>query len=397
MEIQLYHSVSNLIYGFTESEFETIFKLLDKRRQTGEINIVNLRTYLEKPDKKNIAITFDDCFEEWYTVIFPLIKKYNIPVTFFVITSKLDTKLIKMFKEMVISGLCEFQSHTHNHIPFLNMTEEQIIEEITVSKEIIENNLNKCSYVSFPGGGWPGIGIAETVGNIARSLFIENMFTSFKFKLDKINNYFIPRVAVMRTDKKNEKVTKKTKLANSSEFILNHKRFKGKILEIGPRFGHFAIKANLTGKDVTALELDLSNLIELTELQKKSGSNVKLIYSDLMNGINGKYDTINMSKVLEHLDNPEKGISITLNSLKKGGTLFISTPCGCAHFDNDHKHFFFPRKEYSFLQKTWLVNQNCICLEDMLDKFNVDYSVLLIDWHDGNRPSLDFLVIVKCD
>jgi len=184
-------------------------------------------------------------------------------------------------------------------------------------------------------------------------------------------------------------------LSRQKEFVINHNRFKGKILDIGTQTGEFSIEASKMGFDVTAVDINLSYLKKMKELQKKNKTNVKIIHADLMNGIKGKFDTVYMGKILEHLKNPEKAVQIAINSVKKGGTLFISVPCGFAHFDPDHKNFFFPRKEYSFLLKSWLLNKSSICLEDFFDKFNQSFSVILIDWNESKFPSLDFLVIIK--
>lgn len=185
------------------------------------------------------------------------------------------------------------------------------------------------------------------------------------------------------------------KLSKQKKFVLNHKRFKGKILDIGTQTGEFCITASKRGFVVSAIELNLNYLKKAKELQIKKGTTVQMIHADLMDGISGKFDTVYMGKILEHLKEPVKAVKIALSSVKKNGTLFISVPCGYAHFDPDHKNFFFPRKEYSFLNKAWMINKNSICLEDFFDKFGFKYSVILIDWNESKFPSLDFLVIIK--
>ena len=134
-------------------------------------------------------------------------------------------------------------------------------------------------------------------------------------------------------------------ISKQKEFVLNHKRFKGKILDIGTQTGEFSVKANKKGFNVTAMDINIGYLKNMKELQKKNKTNVNIIHGDLMDGISGKYDTIYMGKILEHLRNPELAIRLALVSLKKKGTLFVSVPCGYAHYDPDHKNFFFPKKE----------------------------------------------------
>lgn len=78
----------------------------------------NLFTLPEKP----VMICFDDGYVAMYTKLFPLLKKYNYPVTIALITSYTDTygtpemgKLMdwQQIKEMEDSGLVTFASHTH--------------------------------------------------------------------------------------------------------------------------------------------------------------------------------------------------------------------------------------------------------------------------------------------
>lgn len=58
-------------------------------------NVVSLdeifRLYRESiiPDKKTIALTFDDGYLNNYTQVFPLLKKHNIPAAFFIVSSSL--------------------------------------------------------------------------------------------------------------------------------------------------------------------------------------------------------------------------------------------------------------------------------------------------------------------
>ncbi len=65
---------------------------------------------------KNIVITSDDGYEDFYTDVFPLLKKYKVKAAVFVISSMIDkTGYLKSWqiKEMHDSGLVEIGNHTH--------------------------------------------------------------------------------------------------------------------------------------------------------------------------------------------------------------------------------------------------------------------------------------------
>lgn len=61
------------------------------------------------------AVTFDDGFEDNYTVAYPVLKRYGVRATIFVITSRIGTPgylTVPEMHEMHASGLVEFQLHT---------------------------------------------------------------------------------------------------------------------------------------------------------------------------------------------------------------------------------------------------------------------------------------------
>lgn len=65
-----------------------------------------------------IALTFDDGYEDFYSIAYPLLKKYGLPGTLYIIINRLDTPgyvTRAQVKEMAESGLVEIGSHTFNH------------------------------------------------------------------------------------------------------------------------------------------------------------------------------------------------------------------------------------------------------------------------------------------
>ncbi len=77
---------------------------------------------------KAIMLTFDDGYQSFYTKVFPLLKKYNVPATVAIIGSWMEDNAgeqIKMttwkqFKEMEQSGLVQIVSHSYDlHKPIV--------------------------------------------------------------------------------------------------------------------------------------------------------------------------------------------------------------------------------------------------------------------------------------
>ncbi len=65
-------------------EFEKQMKWISKNK-----NVVSIRNIKDEPD--SVAVTFDDTFKNIYDVALPILKKYDIPATFFISTGFIGT------------------------------------------------------------------------------------------------------------------------------------------------------------------------------------------------------------------------------------------------------------------------------------------------------------------
>lgn len=111
--------------------------------------------------QRAISINFDDGYIDNWQYAFPILKKYNIKATIFVITSKIREESYQAdgylswpdLKLMHSSGLIDIQSHTHTHFNCGSLNVSEIKKELSLSKKIIEERLNKsCSFVCWPWG-----------------------------------------------------------------------------------------------------------------------------------------------------------------------------------------------------------------------------------------------------
>jgi peptidoglycan/xylan/chitin deacetylase (PgdA/CDA1 family) len=115
-------------------------------------NVIALKEaipYLEKKKKippKTIVLTFDDGFYNNYTYAYPLLRKYNMPATIFIVTGWLETPGYLGWgevKEMSDSGIITIGSHTINHFELIKLNSDDLEREIKESKSILENRLGK--------------------------------------------------------------------------------------------------------------------------------------------------------------------------------------------------------------------------------------------------------------
>ena len=109
------------------------------------------------PAKKVVWLTFDDGNEDFYTIAYPILKKYkakatNNVITGFVKKGNAGNLTVKQMKEMMAHGM-SFQSHTVNH-PDLSATDKATQKvELTDSIGFLENKLNtKVNTIAYPSG-----------------------------------------------------------------------------------------------------------------------------------------------------------------------------------------------------------------------------------------------------
>jgi peptidoglycan/xylan/chitin deacetylase (PgdA/CDA1 family) len=106
-------------------------------------------SYMQKKEKvppRTVAITFDDGLYNNYANAYPVLKKYGIPATMFIIIKKIGQPGYmgwKEIKEMADSGVITIGSHTVSHLWLPAMGTKELVYELQASKEVLENNTGK--------------------------------------------------------------------------------------------------------------------------------------------------------------------------------------------------------------------------------------------------------------
>lgn len=108
---------------------------------------------------KTIAITFDDGYRDVYLYAFPVLKKYNLPATLFLIINEIgrpqnDRLSWDEVKVMRDSGIIFFGSHAMGPEPLVKInSEEGLKREIFASKKTLEEKLGRRVVMfSYPEG-----------------------------------------------------------------------------------------------------------------------------------------------------------------------------------------------------------------------------------------------------
>jgi peptidoglycan/xylan/chitin deacetylase (PgdA/CDA1 family) len=90
---------------------------------------------------KPVALTFDDGYRDFYTDVFPLLKKYRAKATAYLIPGffgQPNYLTTSQIQEILNSGLVEIAAHTLHHPPLRGMVAEKATEEILGSKQFLE-------------------------------------------------------------------------------------------------------------------------------------------------------------------------------------------------------------------------------------------------------------------
>jgi len=102
-----------------------------------------------------VALTFDDGFQDNYTVMFPLLVELQAKATIFLCPEMAEINKLseQQVLEMQASGLVEFGAHTMTHINLSQVTDEDAQYEISESKKYVEKLLGiPCTSFAYPFG-----------------------------------------------------------------------------------------------------------------------------------------------------------------------------------------------------------------------------------------------------
>jgi len=249
-DIFLYHRVnpdsnSNLFdLKVTPLTFESQIQSILKNKKVVFVDDL-VKNRFESSPENHTAITFDDGYEDNFLHAFPIIKKYNIPVTIFLTTAFVGTsgdwmisdlaelafkkKIIQgdmketiqrlrflkreefseilclnqlqendfreenrgldwsQIREMRDSGLVRFEVHGHQHINYMHQSEDDIKVDMNTCRSIVEDELGYTSKIlAYPFGS--NYDVNTSCHRIADELGFEAAFNATNRKAARSEN-----------------------------------------------------------------------------------------------------------------------------------------------------------------------------------------------------------------
>ncbi|MGL5278835.1 MAG: polysaccharide deacetylase family protein [Cetobacterium sp.] len=175
IQVLMYHQfVENVSDGgkiklfITKKKFEWQLRIL-KFLKYETITFKDLKKIgLENRNKKRyIILTVDDGYKDNYSVLFPLLKKYNMKAVIYLVSGidynkwtiesdeekKFSLMNLSEIKEMQRSGLVEFGGHTLTHPSLPSLTDKELYKEIIEDKKNLEEKLQeKLTSFAYPYG-----------------------------------------------------------------------------------------------------------------------------------------------------------------------------------------------------------------------------------------------------
>jgi peptidoglycan/xylan/chitin deacetylase (PgdA/CDA1 family) len=144
---------------------------------------------------KPVVLTFDDGYEDNYTVAFPILRRYRLAGTFFIITRNVGKRGFmtwQQLREMRAQGM-SIQSHTVSHPELPEVSTARLKTELAQSRDAIASNLGYVPRVlSYPSGKYD----AKVEAEAATAGYRVAVTTHFGKRVDPAAIMAVPRVRI---------------------------------------------------------------------------------------------------------------------------------------------------------------------------------------------------------
>jgi len=177
-----------------------------------------VRQLVEGPASRGMrfVITFDDAYEDFHRLAYPVLREYGLPATLFVPTRFIDeptysplsrqvagmaTKIRPMswaqLRDVADDPLVTIGSHTHSHSDLVSLSEESITAEMSIASDRFRSELGFVpKHFAYPRGIWDAR-VLKAISPLCESACTTSGHIATSSNAPR---YAIPRVPVRRSD-----------------------------------------------------------------------------------------------------------------------------------------------------------------------------------------------------
>lgn len=196
--VYLYHVVKENLDGTYQHSLTEFKKEMEYLHNNGYTTLsindfYNIISGNSPAPSKPVLLTFDDASSDFYTNVFPILKKYNLKATLFVVPAWLDTDgfMTKaQLAEVAKYSNLDIENHTYDHGYFTSMTADKQKAEITDAAAAIKEITGRTTtFIAYPFGDFN-----DTTISILKSLGYKGGFTvNSGFATTETGKFLLPR------------------------------------------------------------------------------------------------------------------------------------------------------------------------------------------------------------
>jgi peptidoglycan/xylan/chitin deacetylase (PgdA/CDA1 family) len=152
-----------------------------------------------------VVVSIDDGYRDFYDAVLPTLARYRVPAILYLATGFVQGEEFapssgalswSQLRKCVDSGLVTIGSHTHSHCDLSRASESEAEMEITISKRLIESNLDvECKHFAYP---WSYSSPAAE--RVARQIFHSAALNWNTNRGGRFDNHELGRTPILKSD-----------------------------------------------------------------------------------------------------------------------------------------------------------------------------------------------------
>lgn len=119
-------------------------------------NLYGIFNNLSKAPNKPIVLTFDDGYQDFYSIAFPILRRFNFHAVAFIPTGLIGGNYYMnwdQIKEIAQSGLVHFEGHSLSHANLASLKYDALLKQLVDSKNMLEFQTGyHVNFVAYPYG-----------------------------------------------------------------------------------------------------------------------------------------------------------------------------------------------------------------------------------------------------